>query len=72
MGLFRKHKASRHTADSCKQGERDAIRRLIITVGGDDAVTDHRALESQLTQWAQWRECRARIEGENETKEDTR
>jgi len=70
MGYFRRHKASRHTREECRIQEDAAINRMINTLASwsaEDNTSNRDHLEAALEDWASWRECRARIEGENES-----
>lgn len=60
MGYFRRFKASRYTLDEVKRKVDDCFIEIISS----SDVT-----EQMLTDWACWRELQARLENDNEGRE---
>lgn len=70
MGIFRTKKASRYTVEECLEEERKSKMRMKKILAIVDRVSCDEmmaVLESELFTWAEWRECRARLEGKNES-----
>ena len=58
MGFFRKLKAARYSVEECRKN----CERILAEMLGAENVGD---LEKMAKDWAIWRECQARKEGEN-------
>ena len=68
MGIFRTKKAKDHTVAECRTQEaRSKLRMLEIMAGHNPGDATFVALDSELHIWAEWRECRARLENENQS-----
>lgn len=68
MGIFRTKKAKDHSVSECRREEaRSKLRMLEIMASHNPGDATFTALDGELHIWAEWRECRARLEGNNES-----
>jgi len=71
VGYFRRYRAAQHSIEECRREETLAVRKLIKVFASwefhSDNTSNRDFLDAALEDWACWRECRARLEGENES-----
>ena len=73
MGFFRTKKADRYSVDDCETGEMAALNEMIAWVVKEHQETgrmpraDALELIEFVQAWAEWRECRARLENQNQS-----